>query len=146
MAEENLIEKADTIINQSIHTDDDIKELAKIKYHLCKLVREYDVSANSEEEKYNHARGQLFVKAKAIAVWEWRRYTDSEAERLAKNQSEERYGKYRSMKANVRGMYGTIEAVGQFIITLQSERKNSITWTYWTDQTLRDQIIEDLST
>lgn len=123
MQEQTLYEQADTIINQKSHTDDDIKDLARIKYKLTRLVRQYDVIANWLEEEYNKHRWSAFVEIKRKYKDEWHRITDSEAERYAKDKSEDEYWSYRSSKANVRWMYAEIWAIEQFIITIQSERK-----------------------
>jgi len=123
MNEDNLYELADNIISQSVHTDDDIVALARIKRRLSRLVKEYDILSNWLEEEYNKARGSFYVEIKRKYKDDWRRITDSEADRYAKDRSEELYWSYRSAKAKTRGMYWEIEAIGQFIITLQSSRK-----------------------
>lgn len=136
--EKTLYEQADEIINQTSHTDEDIKNLARIKYKLTRLVRQYDTLANSLEEQYNKRRWSAYIEIKKKYKDDWRRITDSEADRYAKDKSEDEFWGYRSAKANVRGMYAEIGAIEQFIITLQSNRK-----AWLQSQTTIDQIYLD---
>jgi hypothetical protein len=46
MQEDNLYELAENISSQSVHTDDDIVALARIKRRLSRLVKEYDILSN----------------------------------------------------------------------------------------------------
>ncbi len=122
----DTITRLETLMSQSDHTDEDITELARIRRHLSKKAKQTDMKANEMEEEYNLSRGREFVKVKKSKRGDGKYYTDKEADRIAKDRSEESFGKYRSMKAEAKGMYASLDALRQYIITLQSKKKNEI--------------------
>lgn len=112
------------LMSQSDHTDDDIIALARIRRELSQDAKKHDILANKTEEEYNLARSTEFIKLKKQKRGDGKYYTDKEAENTAKKKAEEQYGKHRSLAAEVRGMYASLKALEQYIITLQSKKKN----------------------
>ncbi len=87
----DTLTRLEALMSQSDHTDEDIIELARIRWELSQDAKQTDILANRTEEEYNLSRGREFVSIKAKHKQNGKRITDSEAERRAKMESEKRF-------------------------------------------------------
>lgn len=107
---------ATSIIQQAGHTREDVKTLSQIKYFLSLEYKRINTIGSVHEAQYNNHRSTQSTKLQEdIAV--------GKAENIAKSEAEEKYGQYRQENAEAQGISKIIEAVGWFIISIQSELK-----------------------
>jgi len=143
MQEQTLQDQIDKILSQPIITDDDIIELSKLNYKQSRLFNEYTNLWAKVEEQYNLKRWEYFVEIKKKYKEDWRRITDSEADRYAKDRSEREFGYYRTAKAKGKGIWWEIAALNTIIIACMWAQKRSITGDYNHDTQLTN-ILSDI--
>ena len=107
---------ATSIIQQAGHTREDVKTLSQIKYFLSLKYKTINTLSSVHEAQYNNHRSTQSTKLQEdMAV--------GKAENIAKSEAENQYGIYRQENAEAQGISKIIEAVGWFIISIQSELK-----------------------
>ena len=113
---QELEDIATSIIQQAGHTREDIKTLSQIKYFLSLKYKTINTLSSVHEAQYNNHRSTKSVELQEdMAV--------GKAENIAKSEAENQYGIYRQENADAQGISKIIEAVGWFIISIQSELK-----------------------
>jgi hypothetical protein len=76
----NLIEQANSIIDQEAHTDEDITNLQRIKFKMSRLYDEYSTQSGLQETLYNQTRSEVYITAKKKAKESDKKYTEAELE------------------------------------------------------------------
>lgn len=107
---------ATEVIRRKAHNRDDIKLLSQIKYFLSLEYKRLNTLGSVHEAQYNNHRSTQSVALQwDIAV--------GKAENIAKSEAEKQYGIYREENAEAQGISKIIEAIGWFVISIQSELK-----------------------
>lgn len=113
--EETLTDRADKIIEQEAYTDEDIKELHRIKREMSKLYSKANSMWSIAEHNYNITR--------AKALLESQEKTDKTKEADAKERAENKYWTYRSFNATAQNIMSKIKAIDSICIQWNVERK-----------------------
>jgi len=119
-----LSEKANDIIMQPAHTDDDILELSKIAWQMWLLYWKSAAIAWEQEANYNQTRATSYEEHRKDST-QW------DAERKAKLDAEVLYWDFRTLKGKVTQMKSFIERIDKVCIAYyfkaKAERSASMT-------------------
>lgn len=119
------VEQAEKIISQWVLTDEDITELWKIKRSMSRMYHEFVSASWMKEEQYNLTRSKEYIKIKQkIKDDSGRKYTDRDADRIAKDRAEENFWSYRTDKAYAQGMKSQIDALWSVIMDYRARQKH----------------------
>lgn len=120
----SLAETASKIIEQKAHTEDDITELQRIKWRMVLLYDEAVSISWLSEELYNSIRSNKYIEVKTKTRGDGKRFTDNEADRISKQEAEDKYWNYRTAKAKAMGMQAKIKAISDFCVDYYTRRKS----------------------
>jgi hypothetical protein len=116
LSADQLINKSTKIIMQDWHTQEDAKELSRIKYFLAIQYKKLNTASSAQEWLYNWLRSE-----KSLKYCEWNAVTKAEV--MWKNDAEIAYWWFREMNAEAQWIDKMIKAIEGFIISLNIENK-----------------------
>jgi len=129
MSEKTFIEQADDILRLPVLSDDNKKLLRNIQRSMIVEYSKYVRLASELEQSYEVLRVDEYVRIKAKTRKDGKRFTDDEANRLAKKVAEEKYGNYRIHSATARSMYAIIQHIDNRIADKNMETKYGTEYT-----------------
>lgn len=113
--EETLSDRADKIIKQKERTDEDVRELHRMKREMSNLYAKANSMGAVAEHNYHITRAEAFLKSQEK--------TDKAKEADSKLQAEEKYGSYRGFNATAQNIMSKIKAIDSICIQRNVERK-----------------------
>lgn len=115
--DESLIDKANKIITQVDHTEDDIKHLHQIKWKMSKLYHETKKIAWQMESDFQAMRTSTYAKAMKAGK------TDSQSKEAGRTKAEWEYWTYRLFANFAQWMNAQMKAIEQFCIDYYTRKK-----------------------
>lgn len=122
----SLVEQANEIINKLPLEEVGARQLQKIKREMSLVYDEAVVGAGIAEQMYNHIRAEKYISIKKATRQDGKRFTDNEADRIAKQEAEDKYWNFRLLKAKAMGMKAKIQAIEGICLDYYSNRKAEI--------------------
>lgn len=120
----SLVEEASKIIWKDFHDLWDIKRLQQIKREMSKLYDSYLEQWAIREENYESSRWANFIQVKKERRWDWKFFTDREADRIAKDRSEKKRWDFRTHKANWFWMKAMMDSIQSFCVSYRASTKH----------------------
>ena len=114
----SLIDRASAIISEVSHTDDDIMELARIKWEMALLYWKTHILWAESEENFNKERASKYVQLMEEKMTQWDR------EKKAKESAEIAYWSYRAINAKANAIKESIRSIEWFCIAYYRKAKS----------------------